>query len=155
MEDLAWHIKNENLFGSVGQNKYLQLWDVRAPSMSNPIQYCVAHPDTENCLSFNPLNEWSVITGSSYKTVKIWDTRKISKSNDLYNCVHAFKQHTGKVFQVGWNPHNKMVFASGCHGRKVLLWDINKIGDIQNGENVKNGPPELPFFSEWSYKKNN
>ncbi|OVA19828.1 WD40 repeat [Macleaya cordata] len=48
VEDVAWHLKNENLFGSV------------------------------NCLSFNPFNEWILATASSDMTVNLFDLRKLT-----------------------------------------------------------------------------
>ncbi|CAK8571828.1 unnamed protein product [Lathyrus sativus] len=142
--DVAWNSKDENLFGSVG-GKYLHLWDVRAPIIDNPVQYCVAHSEKINCLSFNPFNEWKIITGSSDKTIKLWDTRKICKSNDMYECVHTFKQLDAGVSQVGWNPNNETMFASGCYGRRVIVWDIGKIGAMQNEMDAEDGPPEMLF----------
>ncbi|XP_058782455.1 WD-40 repeat-containing protein MSI1-like [Vicia villosa] len=129
--DIAWNPKNEKLFGSVGE-KNLRLWDVRAPIMNNPVQNCVAHSKRINCLSFNPFKEWSVVTGSNDKTVKLWDTRKIGKSNDMYECVHTIKEFDDDVLKVYWNPNNERLFASGSRDRRVIVWDINKIGEKEN-----------------------
>ena len=40
-----------------------------------------------NCLAFNPLNEWIVATGSTDKTVKLFDLRRLS------NALHSFDGH--------------------------------------------------------------
>jgi histone-binding protein RBBP4 len=40
VEDVAWHSKHEYLFGSVGDDKQLLLWDTRKPS-SNATMYAV------------------------------------------------------------------------------------------------------------------
>ncbi|CAL5206946.1 unnamed protein product [Lathyrus oleraceus] len=144
VKDIAWYPKNANLFGSVGK-KNLHLWDVRAPIVNNPVQYCnAAHSETVNCLSFNPFKEWNVVTGSSDETVKLWDTRMIGKSNDMYKCVHTFKQVDGSVFQVDWNPNNENMFASGCHLGRVIVWDTSKIDDKQNDVEIDDGP-EMVF----------
>lgn len=39
-----------------------------------------------NCLAFNPFNEWVVATGSTDKTVKLFDLRKIDKSLHTFDC---------------------------------------------------------------------
>ncbi|CAK8571829.1 unnamed protein product [Lathyrus sativus] len=139
IKDIAWNSKNANLFGSVGKKNF-HLWDIRAPIVNNPVQYCNAHSETVNCLSFNPFKEWNIVTGSNDQTIKLWDTRKIGKSNDMYECVHTFKQVDGCVFQVDWNPNNEAMFASGCHLGKVIVWDISKIDDNQNDMDVEEGP---------------
>ncbi|XP_058782527.1 WD-40 repeat-containing protein MSI1-like [Vicia villosa] len=142
IEDIAWNPKNENLFGSVGK-KNLHLWDVRAPIVNNPVQYYNAHSETVNCLSFNPFKEWSVVTGSNDESIKLWDTRKIAKSNDMHQCVQTFKQVDGCVFQVDWNPNNETMFASGCHLGRVFVWDVSKIDDKQNNMDIDDGPALL------------
>lgn len=43
VEDVAWHMSHEYLFGSVGDDQYLLIWDLRSPSASKPIQSVVAH----------------------------------------------------------------------------------------------------------------
>lgn len=43
MEDVAWHLRHEYLFGSVGDDQYLLIWDLRTPSVSKPVQSVVAH----------------------------------------------------------------------------------------------------------------
>ncbi|KAH0934355.1 hypothetical protein HID58_011472, partial [Brassica napus] len=43
VEDVAWHMSHEHLFGSVGDDQYLLVWDLRSPSASKPIQSLVAH----------------------------------------------------------------------------------------------------------------
>ena len=43
MEDVAWHLRHEYLFGSVGDDQYLLIWDLRTPAVSKPVQSVVAH----------------------------------------------------------------------------------------------------------------
>ncbi|PQP96085.1 WD-40 repeat-containing protein MSI1 [Prunus yedoensis var. nudiflora] len=67
VEDVAWHLRHEYLFGSVGDDQYLLIWDLRTPSVTKPVQSVVAHQSEVNCLAFNPFNEWVVATGSTDK----------------------------------------------------------------------------------------
>ena len=39
-----------------------------------------------NCLAFNPFNEWVVATGSTDKTVKLFDLRKINTALHTFDC---------------------------------------------------------------------
>lgn len=43
MEDVAWHSKHEYLFGSVGDDKKLLLWDTRQPAVDKPLHSIEAH----------------------------------------------------------------------------------------------------------------
>ncbi|XP_069147404.1 WD-40 repeat-containing protein MSI1 isoform X1 [Solanum lycopersicum] len=43
VEDVAWHLRHEYLFGSVGDDQYLHVWDLRTLSVTKPIQFVVAH----------------------------------------------------------------------------------------------------------------
>ncbi|PPS08226.1 hypothetical protein GOBAR_AA12433 [Gossypium barbadense] len=140
VEDVAWHLRHEYLFGSVGDDQYLLIWDLRTPSVTKPIQSVVAHQSEVNCLAFNPFNEWVVATGSTDKTVKLFDLRKISTA------LHTFDSHKEEVFQVGWNPKNETILASCCLGRRLMVWDLSRIDEEQTPEDAEDGPPELLFI---------
>ena len=43
VEDVSWHLKNENLFGSVGDDCQLIIWDLR----TNQIQHSVKAHEKE------------------------------------------------------------------------------------------------------------
>ncbi|KAL9275757.1 WD-40 repeat-containing protein [Drosera capensis] len=120
VEDVAWHLRHEHLFGSVGDDQYLLIWDIRSPSPSKPAQSVIAHQSEVNCLAFNPFNEWIVATGSTDKTVKLFDLRKLN------NALHTFDSHKEEVFQVGWNPKNETILASCCLGRRLMVWDLSR-----------------------------
>ncbi|CAN6812482.1 unnamed protein product [Brassica oleracea] len=140
VEDVAWHMSHEHLFGSVGDDQYLLIWDLRSPSASKPIQSVVAHSMEVNCLAFNPINEWVVATGSTDKTVKLFDLRKLTSA------LHTFDSHKEEVFQVGWNPKNETILASCCLGRRLMVWDLSRIDEEQTAEDAEDGPPELLFI---------
>ncbi|KAG6748859.1 hypothetical protein POTOM_048796 [Populus tomentosa] len=140
VEDVAWHLRHEHLFGSVGDDQYLLIWDLRTPSVTKPVHSVVAHQSEVNCLAFNPFNEWVVATGSTDKTVKLFDIRKINTALHTFNC------HKEEVFQVGWNPKNETILASCCLGRRLMVWDLSRIDDEQTPEDAEDGPPELLFI---------
>ncbi|CAA6668079.1 unnamed protein product [Spirodela intermedia] len=140
VEDVAWHLRHEYLFGSVGDDHHLLIWDLRAPSPTKPIQSVVAHQGEVNCLAFNPFNEWVVATGSTDKTVKLFDLRKISTA------LHTLDCHKEEVFQVGWNPKNETILGSCCLGRRLMVWDLSRIDEEQTPEDAEDGPPELLFI---------
>jgi len=49
VEDVAWHLRHEYLFGSVGDDQYLLIWDLRTPAVSKPVQSVVAHQSEVCC----------------------------------------------------------------------------------------------------------
>jgi len=65
VEDVAWHIRDPNLFGSVGDDRCMFIWDSR---QEDPLQKVAeAHEDNINCIAFNPINEHLLATGSTDK----------------------------------------------------------------------------------------
>ncbi|KAJ3674517.1 hypothetical protein LUZ60_005133 [Juncus effusus] len=139
VEDVAWHLRHEYLFGSVGDDHHLLIWDFRSRDLQ-PVQKVIAHQGEVNCLAFNPFNEWIVATGSTDKTVKLFDLRKINTP------LHTFDSHKEDVFQVGWSPKNETILASCCLGRRLMVWDLSRIDQEQTAEDSEDGPPELLFI---------
>uniref|UniRef100_A0A0A9DQV6 Nfc104 n=1 Tax=Arundo donax TaxID=35708 RepID=A0A0A9DQV6_ARUDO len=136
VEDVAWHVKDENIFGSVGDDCKLMMWDLRT---NKPQQSIAAHQKEVNSLSFNPFNEWILATASGDATIKLFDSRKLSRS------LHTFDSHEGEVFQVEWNPNVATILASSAADKRVIIWDVNRVGDEQSEEDANDGPPELLF----------
>ncbi|XP_031274926.1 WD-40 repeat-containing protein MSI1-like [Pistacia vera] len=139
VKDVAWHVKNEHLLGSVGSDKYLSIWDLRQSVYSNPVQSVVAHRDEVTSLSWNPFDERILATGSSDKMVKIFDLRNINIA------IHTFSDHRNVVNQVEWSPKNDNLLASVCADRRLIIWDLSRIGTEQTPEQSFRGPPELLF----------
>ena len=44
---------------------------------------------------------------------------------------------------VRWNTKLESVFASGSLDRRILVWDLSKIGNPQSVSDTEDGPPEL------------
>jgi len=139
VEDVAWHSKHEHMFGSVGDDRQLLLWDTRKPSTENASSV-EAHTAEVNCLAFNPFNEFVLATGSADKTVALHDIRNLNSP------LHTFVNHTEEVFQIGWNPKNETILASCGADRRLMVWDLSRIGDEQSPEDADDGPPELLFI---------
>ncbi|XP_010266834.1 PREDICTED: WD-40 repeat-containing protein MSI2-like [Nelumbo nucifera] len=156
VEDVAWHLKNENLFGSVGDDRRLMIWDMRSSLLNKPQQSLLAHEKEVNYLSFNPFNEWILATASSDTTINLFDLRKLTTA------LHSFSAHMEEVFQVEWSPHHETVLASSANDRRLMIWDLNRIGDEQSEGDAEDGPPELLFshgghtskISDFSWNQN-
>ncbi|GAB2267853.1 hypothetical protein Dimus_002829 [Dionaea muscipula] len=142
VEHVSWHLKNENVFGSVGDDMLLMIWDQRS---DKPQQTVRCHEKEVNYLSFNSYNEWILATASSDTTVGLFDTRKLSSP------LHVLTTHMEEVFQVEWDPNHETVLASSADDRRLMVWDLNRIGDEQQEGEAEDGPPEL-LFSHGGHK---
>lgn len=140
VEDVAWHLLHESLFGSVADDQKLMIWDTRSNNTNKPSHTVDAHTAEVNCLSFNPYSEFILATGSADKTVALWDLRNLKLK------LHSFESHKDEIFQVQWSPHNETILASSGTDRRLHVWDLSKIGEEQSAEDAEDGPPELLFI---------
>ena len=140
VEDVAWHCKHEHMFGSVGDDKSLKLWDTRKAPDGACLNSVEAHQAEVNCLAFNPFNEYVLATGSADKTVALFDVRNLNQR------LHTFTSHTEEVFQIGWSPKHETIMSSCGADRRLMVWDLGRIGDEQSPEDAEDGPPELLFI---------
>lgn len=140
VEDVAWHMLHDSLFGSVGDDGVLSIWDTRSHRTDQASHTIQAHERDVNCLAWNQFSEFILATGSADKTVKLWDLRNLNAS------LHTFENHTDEVFNVQWSPHSETILASSGSDRRVNIWDLSKIGEEQSPEDTMDGPPELLFI---------
>ena len=99
-----------------------------------------AHDADVMSLSFNPYVDYFVLSASTDKTVKLWDMRSFKAP------VHTFLGHVDDVTGVAWAPFSPSVFASCGADRKVVVWDVARVGEEQDEEDADDGPPELLFI---------
>jgi len=140
VEDVAWHSIHPHMFGSVGDDKLLVLWDTRSAPDRAAVGQVEAHAAEVNCIAFNPVNEYVLATGSADRTVALHDIRRLDRK------LHAFESHTEEVFQVAWMPQNETILSSCGADRRLMVWDLSRIGADQAPEDTEDGPPELLFI---------
>ncbi|WVQ79234.1 histone acetyltransferase type B subunit 2 [Cryptococcus sp. DSM 104549] len=139
VSDVDWHPKNENMFGSVGDDGQIMIWDTRSENASKPGQQTSGHSDDVNCIAFAPSSEYLFLTGSNDNTIALWDLRKLNTKH------HSFEAHTSDVLQLAWSPTSPVHFASASADRRVHIWDLGAIGAEQTPDDAEDGPPELLF----------
>jgi histone-binding protein RBBP4 len=96
-----------------------------------------AHNAEVNTLAFHPACEFILATGSSDKTIALWDMR------NLKHRLHTFEGHHDDVLNLSWNPGMETILASSSADRRVYLWDLSRIGEEQTAEDAEDGAPEL------------
>lgn len=140
VEDVAWHKLDGNVFGSVGDDGRILLWDKRDLSKPTGGPRVGAHGGKEvNAICFSPFNGNLFVTGGSDNMVMLWDIR------DLSEPLNVFMHHTAEVYQVAWSRHSETILASSAMDKRVLVWDLSLIGDEQSADEANDGPPELLF----------
>ncbi|KAI8373008.1 WD40-repeat-containing domain protein [Radiomyces spectabilis] len=137
IEDIAWHLQHEWMFGSVGDDKRLMIWDTRRGNSA--IHSTIAHRAETNCIDFCPGSEWILATASGDSTAALWDLRNLKVK------LHSLEGHREEVFQLAWSPHHATILATASSDRRILVWDTARIGDEQTPEEAADGPPELLF----------
>ena len=80
------------------------------------------------------------VGNSADKTVALFDLRNLKTK------LHLFESHTDEVFQVAWSPKNETILSSCGADRRLMIWDLSKIGAEQTAEDAEDGPPELLFI---------
>ncbi|CAG9460272.1 unnamed protein product [Pedinophyceae sp. YPF-701] len=140
VEDVAWHSQHSHLFGSVGDDHRLVIWDTRQTPERAAIMTVDSHSAEVNCLAFNPVNEYILVTGSADQQLVLHDIRALDRK------LHIFEGHNDEVFQVGWMPGHETIMGSCGADRRMLIWDLARIGADQSPEDAEDGPPELLFI---------
>lgn len=155
VEDVDWHKFSRHIFGSVGDDSKMVIWDTR--NNDKPVKIVDnAHQGDANCITFNTFNENLVATGGSEGVVKVWDLRY------LQNPMNTLEHHKEGVYQVNWSPHTETILATGSADRRICVWDLAKVGQEQTPAEADDGPAELIFvhgghtakISDFSWNKN-
>eukprot|EP01015_Nassula_variabilis_P034978 TRINITY_DN8703_c0_g1_i4.p1 TRINITY_DN8703_c0_g1~~TRINITY_DN8703_c0_g1_i4.p1 ORF type:complete len:159 (+),score=37.83 TRINITY_DN8703_c0_g1_i4:64-477(+) len=69
-----------------------------------------------------------------------WDIRQLNTR------MHTFEGHNDEVMKVEFSPFNQSIFASASADRRLIVWDISKIGKEVREEDARDGPPEMLFI---------
>jgi len=136
VEDVSWSNFIPTMLASVGDDRKIKLWDTRQETPTHDID---AHSHEVNSVDFNKQEQNLLLSGSSDKSVGVWDIRNMRVK------LASLEYHNEAVYGVKWAPFSGSLLASFGNDRRVLIWDLSKIGSPQSEEEAKDGPPELLF----------
>ena len=168
VEDVAFSCHHASLFGSVGDDCKLLIWDTRDKRTDKAKHSVDAHSKEINCLAFNPFSEHLLATGSADKTVALWDLRSLKSKlhsfevtgaaptwvpSDLRPTAHPrltphpspLQGHTEEIFQVSWSPFSETILGSASSDRRMHVWDLSKIGEEQATPSPRPARPSPPL----------
>ncbi|ODQ82467.1 hypothetical protein BABINDRAFT_164254 [Babjeviella inositovora NRRL Y-12698] len=134
VNDVKWHHFDENVFGSVSDDTNLLLWDVRAAE--KPIKRAGKN-GAINSLAFNNFSANLMVVGNADSTIDLFDLRRMDRK------LHTLMGHSESITSMEWSPHRDGILASGSQDRRVLLWDLYKIGEEQQQDDLEDGAPEI------------
>ncbi|KAM0678124.1 hypothetical protein BDAP_001383 [Binucleata daphniae] len=138
VNDCCFSYHNQNLFVSVGDDKKIVSCDIRTKDAKIRKN---THDGDVFCVNYHPIEEFMLCTGGKDGFVKVWDERNMEKE------LYAFDTGSNnEVLQVAWSPHVSNLLASAGTNRRVLVWDVSRVGMELNEEEKQDGPPELLFM---------
>jgi histone-binding protein RBBP4 len=82
------------MFGSVGDDKQLLIWDINDKSDAPVISVPQASTESINAIAFSPNSEFLLATGGNDMCVTLWDLRNMSQK------MHVMEGHQADVYQV-------------------------------------------------------
>lgn len=115
----------------------LQILDTREADTTKSSLQGTGHTDAINAIAFAPGSDHIVATGSSDKTIGIWDLR------NLNSMIHSLEGHNDQVTSLAWHPFEEAILGSGSYDRRVIFWDLSRVGEEQLPDDIEDGVPEL------------
>lgn len=123
-----------HVFCSVLEDNYTVLYDTRQATPA--LRHHSPGAAGVNSLAFLPLLHHLVAVGLTSANVALLDTRKMAP-------LHTLMGHTAGVTSLEFSPHRDGVLALASEDRRVILWDLFRIGEEQTQEDAEDGCPEL------------
>lgn len=133
VNEVQWHSFDQNIFGSVSDDKSIKIFDTR----NNQCTQTQLRDSAINTIAFSKHSKNLYAVGLEDSTIEILDLRNPGSK------LHTIVGHSESISTLEWDPHNDGILASGSQDRRVILWDIKKIGEEQTQEDEDDGAPEL------------
>ena len=126
VETVMWEPHDPNYFYVTTENGIIHMNDIRhvprTPKASNAVWTLQAHDESISAFDVNPVIPGFLATGSSDKTVKLWNVQSTGPSMVVSRNVGA-----GKVFSANFAPDPEVAFRLAVAGSKGVMqvWDTS------------------------------
>ncbi|AET38531.1 Hat2p Ecym_3012 [Eremothecium cymbalariae DBVPG len=134
VNDSKWHEFDENIFGTVSEDKTLQVHDKR--SLSNSAQVLPVEKPL-NALAFSKHSKNLIAAAGTDTRVYLYDLRRLSEP------LHTMAGHQDAVTSIEFSSHKDGILCSSGSDRRLFIWDLTQIGAEQAQEDADDGVPEL------------
>ncbi|EEA06094.1 uncharacterized protein CMU_018510 [Cryptosporidium muris RN66] len=142
VEILQWmkEPSHNTIFAAGFVDSNINIIDTRSDDISISIHN--AHNGDINTLSWNPGNEYLLLSGSDDCDIKLWDTR-------TNNTLETFKWHKQPILSVDWLEIDSDVFLAASLDNSISFWDIGieqPAVDDEKSDNVNINVPYKILF---------
>ncbi|CAX44892.1 histone acetyltransferase type B subunit 2, putative [Candida dubliniensis CD36] len=138
VNDVKWHQFNGNLFASVSEDSHVYLFDIRDNKVVS--EYYAESSNGINSLAFSSFAENLMAIGNTNSNINLLDLRKLDSSSGL---LHTMMGHSEGITCMEFSPHHDGILATGSQDRRIIIWDLFKVGEEQQQEDAEDGCPEL------------
>lgn len=141
VNDVKWHTFDENIFGSVSDDLTVLLYDMRTQT---PVtSYHSEGSRGVNSLAFSTFSGNLLAVGNTNSNITLLDLRAMSTTNNTRGQLHTMMGHGDAITCLEFSPSHDGFLASGSQDRRVIIWDLAKIGEEQVQEDAEDGCPEI------------
>jgi periodic tryptophan protein 1 len=126
VENVRWDPHDPNFFYVSTENGIIHFHDIRNapsdPSASKPVWKLQAHDESVSSFDINPIIPGFMATGSTDRTVKLWNIQPSGPS-----MIVSRNLEVGKVFSTVFAPDEEVGFRLAVAGSKgtIQIWDTS------------------------------
>ncbi|KAK6031046.1 WD domain, G-beta repeat protein, partial [Ostertagia ostertagi] len=139
VEDVAWHVLHEAVFGSVGDDHKLMIWDIRGNQPAAIIKLFLATGSADKTVALWDLRNMKLKLHSFEshlqidfsKRLHVWDLSKIGEEQNPEDAEDGPPEllfihggHTAKISDFSWNPNEPWVVCSVSEDNIMQVWQM-------------------------------